>query len=114
MVTGSTRELLGDKFINRRVRTVRLKGIPEDVELFEVFENTDAASAVELKDFCGKYERALGNYEQGRHLEAVRSLQEIMANNADPDGPTLALLMRSVSALGHIEQGSPIEEMSSK
>jgi hypothetical protein len=37
-----------------------------------------------------------------------------MANNADPDGPTLALLMRSVSALGQIEQGSPIEEMSSK
>lgn len=114
MVTGSTRELLGGKFINRRVRTVRLKGIPEDVELFEVFENADAATAEALKDFSVKYERALGHYEQARHLEAVRALQEILANNADPDGPTLALLMRSVAALGQIEQGTPIEEMFSK
>ena len=114
LVTGSTLELLGGKFINRRVRTVRLKGIPEDVTLFEIFENSDAASAASLRDFTEKYERALGHYESSRHLEAVRSLQEIMANNADPDGPTLALLMRSVSALGQIEQGSPIEEMSSK
>lgn len=111
LVTESTKALLGDKFTTRRIRKVRLKGIPEPVDLFEV---SDQAGVNEPPEFRAKYEQALGHYEAGRHLEAVKGLQNLMANTSEPDGPTLALLMRSVAALGQIEPGAPIEEMSSK
>lgn len=111
LVTASTRALLEDKFPTRRVRRVRLKGIPEPVELFEVPDDHSHSLPAE---FRGSYEQALVHYEEGHYLEAVKALQHLMANNAEPDGPTLALLMRAVAALGQIEQGTPIEEMTSK
>lgn len=111
LVTASTRALLDEKVPVRRVRKVMLKGIPEAVDLYEVPESSGGA---ELGDFIKRYELSLKHYEEGRHLEAVKGLQNLLANAAEPDGPTLALLMRAVAALGQIEQGSPVEEMQGK
>ncbi len=111
LLTGTTKAHLPDLLPMRRIRKVRLVGIPEPVELYEV---STPGSISESLEFRTQYEQALKHYEDGRHLEAVRTLQAILANHADPDGPTLALLIRAVAALGHVEQGSPIENMANK
>jgi adenylate cyclase len=111
LLTGTTKAHLPDLLPMRRIRKVRLVGIPEPVELYEV---STPGSISESLEFRTQYEQALKHYEDGRHLEAVRTLQAILANHADPDGPTLALLIRAVAVLGHVEQGSPIENMANK
>lgn len=112
LITGTTKALLPESLPTRRIRKVRMVGIPEPVELYEL---AAPGSIVEAKDFRSQYEQALAHYEENRHLEAVRNLQNILANHhTEPDGPTLALLIRAVAALGHVEQGSPVENMASK
>jgi adenylate cyclase len=94
LVTGATREKLGDGFMTRRLTRARVVNIAEPVELVELAADPPPGW-IELRD---AYEAALADFEAGRLLDATRRLGPLLAAHPD-DGPALLLLTRAVQAL---------------
>jgi adenylate cyclase len=97
LITGSTREQLGDGFATRRICRARLTGMDEPVDLFEL---QSAAVADEWKIHRDAYEWALGLYENRKWGEACAALVELLADyKSEVDGPTVALVSRTAECL---------------
>ena len=94
MITGSTRRLLGDAFLVRRLCSVQVVNIAEPVELFEL----DCGDALRRDELFPLYEEALAAFEAGNFSNAARLLGGLL--DAFPgDGPGLVLLSRAVDAM---------------
>jgi adenylate cyclase len=96
ILTGSTRQHLGDAFAARRLCKARLAGVVDAVDLYELHDGSDAPAWCARRD---TYERALGLYESGDWAGACQALNPLVTDMTQQDEPTLALLVRAADAL---------------
>ena len=94
LVTKGTREKLSEEIVVRRVGRVRLMGIPEPVDLFEL-PPADQPGRHALRE---AYEGALEDFENGRFRRAARALGNLVTEYPG-DGPSLVLISRAASLL---------------
>lgn len=94
LVTGATKDLLGDALLTRRLGTVRVRNIDEPVGLYEVMRPS-LPGALELKT---TYEAALAEFENRRFHRATVLLGHILSSHSQ-DGPSLLLMSRAVRSL---------------
>lgn len=94
IITGSTRALLDDSFLTRRLCRVRVVNIVEPVDLYEL----DCGSDPRSRERFEQYEEALAAFDAGNFSTAAQALGNLLA--AWPgDGPSLVLLSRSVDCM---------------
>jgi len=94
IVTGSTRRLLDDSFMLRRLCAVQVVNIVEPVELFEL----DCAGDPGRAELFSRYEAALAAFD-GREFSTAARLLGAILGDFPGDGPTLVLLSRAVAAM---------------
>jgi adenylate cyclase len=111
VITAATQQQL-TSMRARRLGTVRVIGIREPVTLFAPPPGTCAG----WDDLCTRYEEALTAFESGDHRTATRLLRALISQPEHrADGPALALLERSVSAvLDHSGEMSAVWELPAK
>ncbi len=109
LITGQTANQLSNStnFATRRLATVRVVGIAEPLELFELRnsesnctgENSDKSDAAPINELlCTRYEKALKAYEAGDLKRAAGGLASLVQDFPD-DRPTIILLSRVVELL---------------
>ena len=97
MITGSTREQISEQFATRRLCKVRVVGIKQPVDFFELA--SDQATE-EWTQMAKVYEDALTMYENGQFGSACRSIYPLLAGQeGNYDIPSLNLVSRSVEAI---------------
>lgn len=94
LVTGATREKLGDEFHCRRIGKIEVVNIQEPVQLYELAPEDHA----DWSNWRDSYESALSCFEEKKFHDAARTLGELFTR-AQGDGPSLVLLHRSVNYL---------------
>lgn len=110
VITGTTKKKLTEAFHARRLATVRVKNMPDSVELHELVPERLAA----WLDVRRSYEFALEEFEQRRFREALKTLGNILAQHPD-DGPSAVLLSRTVNMiLSEANQFDPIWDLPGK
>ena len=92
LVTGATREKLGDGFQVRRIGKVEVINIKEPVQLYELAPDDHP----DMQSWRDSYETALACFEEKSFHEAARTLGELFTR-AQGDGPSLVLLHRAVN-----------------
>lgn len=92
IITGSTRELLDESFLVRRLCRVRLVNIATPVDLYEL-DCTDGR-----QEMFGEYAAALAAFDAGDFSTATKLLGNLLATWPG-DGPSLVLLSRSVDCM---------------
>jgi adenylate cyclase len=97
MMTGATRERIGETFATRRLCQARVVGIRGTVDLYELHaERGDP----EWHSRRAAYERALSLYEAGEWGEACQALYPVLSEGRDSyDVPSLTLIGRAVECL---------------
>jgi adenylate cyclase len=112
LITGSTREKLGDAFATRRLCRARVVGIDGAVDLYELEEESAAPERQAWRD---GYEQGLALYEAGDWRGACRCLHPLLAQQETLDVPSLILMGRAVEALrSPPEHFDGVIELSSK
>jgi adenylate cyclase len=109
LITEHTQGQLGQDFATRRLTKVRVVGIPQDVDLYELVADR-APAWVNLKK---RYEEALAVYEKGDCREAARQLGALSGD----DGPALVMCYRAMHHLVAVERGlefDPVWELPGK
>lgn len=98
LITGQTARQLPDRdsFPVRRLAKVRVVGIVQPIDLFELRR---VAEGIEPKDdLCRRYEQALQAFEVGDPKRAAGGLASLVQDYPD-DRPTIMLLSRAVERL---------------
>ncbi len=97
LITGTTRSEIGNAFPTRRLCRVRVVGINEPVDLFELHAvSADATWRVRRDQF----ESALEMFEAARWEEVCSTVFPLLRNpDNSHDGPSLSLLSRAVECL---------------
>jgi adenylate cyclase len=98
LITGSTQAPLGSAFATRRLCKVRVVGITEPVDLYELYAETASPEWVARRDM---YEGALADYEAKNWVSTCRGLYPLMADThyGGHDVPSLIIVARAVEAL---------------
>jgi adenylate cyclase len=98
LISGSTRVLLDDTFLSRRLCKVRVVGIGGAIDLYELRSSDQATPDwLGLKD---GYEHALALFEAGNFTGTLRALYTLLAKQEDHhDMPSLNLIGRAVEFL---------------
>ena len=94
IVTGSTRRLLDDSFLARRLCRVRVVNIVEPVDLYEL----DCGGEATCRERFARYEEALAAFDAGEFSTAAKVLGNLLATWPG-DGPALVLLSRAVDCM---------------
>jgi adenylate cyclase len=105
----ATRARLGPEFEIRRLCTARVVNILEPVELYELRARGGSGFGA-LRD---RYEKALEEFEHARFQEAARLLGEVLAHEP-ADGPTLALMSRTLEAMRRPGVFEPVWQLPGK
>jgi len=103
LITGSTKKSLSSNFLTRRLTEVRVVGISEPVQLYEI-QNDDSPSRRELIE---NYEWALDNFERQQFSEATVLLASLV-KEWPKDLPSQLLLRRAVAAISQTEPFDPV------
>jgi adenylate cyclase len=113
LITGSTRERLGNSFASRRLCRARVVGIAGEVELHELHGESASPEWQQRRE---SYEQALALYEAGKWSEASQAVFPILTGCGGAyDLPSLTLLGRAVDCLKSTPSSfDPILELKSK
>jgi adenylate cyclase len=115
LITGSTRAQIGDAFPVRRLCQVRVVGIQEPVDLYELHGTTASPEWLAFRD---SYEAALALYESQQWLKTCQTLLPLLERTAPSesfDHTTLKLMKRSWSCLETPpEHFDPVLDLTSK
>jgi adenylate cyclase len=112
LITGSTREKLGEAFATRRLCRARVVGIAGAVDLYELHAE---GATPEWQAWRDSYEKGLALFEAGDWRGACRALWPLLPQQETPDVPCLALMNRALEALlSPPERFDGIVELSSK
>jgi adenylate cyclase len=113
LITGATRDRLGDVFATRRLCRVRVVGIVEPVEVHELAGSSDDQAFAEHRT---AYENALSLYESGQWTKAVRVFESLTSTTPGRDDAATRLLFDRASAyaLSPPEQFDPVIVLESK
>ena len=109
LMTGTTKEALADHYLSRRLSAVRVVGIPEPVELFEVQPDDSLSN----QDLFARYAEALVCYERQETAEALGLLARIV-KEWPIDYPSQLLLKRTAACFGQTNPFDPVWTMSQK
>jgi adenylate cyclase len=104
LLTGQTQAQLNPSFLTRRLGQVRLVGLNQPVELYELFAN-DWPFAAEAKS---EYEKGLELFEQRQFAQAARTLIN-WRGQCPTDDTVLLLIQRAVK--GMVEGAPPDDEV---
>ena len=97
LITGATREALVSSFGTRRLARVRLVGMAEPVDVYELHAESPGQEWLDRRD---GFEAALALYEQRRFAEACRALSPLLSQpESQEDIPCLTLIARAVDGL---------------
>jgi adenylate cyclase len=96
LITGPTRERLPRETATRRIGGLRLQGIAEPVDVFELVPGVPGARWYERRD---AFEQALALFESRQWPDACRELASLVAAEEEYDIPTLQLLSRAVECM---------------
>jgi adenylate cyclase len=109
LITGFTKQLLGNALATRRLCQVRVVGIAGAVELFELYGDIAAGGR---QAFCESYETGLQLFETKQWSKACQTLLPLLEFG---DKPTLKLMNRALKCLEDPpEEFDPVEELSIK
>jgi adenylate cyclase len=113
LITGSTKAQLGDAFATRRLCKVRVVGIQDAVDLYELRAESAPAEWLGRRD---AYEQALTLFEAGQWHQAYQAIYPLLAGQAGSlDVPSLELASWSLECLKNPpERFDPILELKSK
>ncbi|MFN4260175.1 MAG: adenylate/guanylate cyclase domain-containing protein [Gemmataceae bacterium] len=113
LITGSTHALLKKRFATRRLCQVRVVGVGEAVNLYELHAETAEPAWRTRRD---AYENALTLYEAGQWAASCRAIYPLLGDQAGQyDIPSLNLLTRAIENMkSPPEEFDPVVEMSSK
>jgi adenylate cyclase len=110
LLTGWTQERLDGSFLTRRLGRVKVVGINQPVDLYELFSR-DCPHGIAGKT---EYEKALQLFEQGDFGPAARTLGN-WRGQAPTDDAVLMLMLRAVKAMVEGRpQGHPVWELTEK
>jgi adenylate cyclase len=97
LLTGATREQLGESFQVRRLCRAHVVGVGEAVQLYELFTCHPDAEWCRRRD---EYERGLAHFEAGDWTAACRTIHPLLEGQGPPyDIPSLNLIERAVQCL---------------
>ncbi|MCC7365220.1 MAG: GAF domain-containing protein [Dehalococcoidia bacterium] len=96
LISRATRDRLPSSFATRRLGGIRVQGVPDPVEVYELHPG---AGGPEWRDHRDTFERALLHFEIGQWSEACQLLAGLLTAGDGYDVPSLHLLSRSVECL---------------
>ena len=97
LLTGATREQLGESFPVRRLCQAHVVGIDEAVQLYELFTYNPDPEWRRRRD---EYERGLAHFEAGDWTATCRTIHPLLEVQGPPyDVPSLNLIERAVQCL---------------
>ncbi|MCC6510214.1 MAG: hypothetical protein IT423_14000 [Pirellulaceae bacterium] len=107
--TESTRALLSQAFLSRRLSRIRVVGIPEPVDIYQLMpeENED------LQSLCSRYEQALQLFEAQNFTEAIAQFANVK-KCWDTDTPSKLMLKRCVDAMNSSQPFDAVFNLLSK
>lgn len=114
LISGYTRRQISESFATRRIRSVKVVGINEPVDLYQVHAVSKNQPWME---FAETYERALKEFESGRFGEASKLLYPLISGkDGEYDVPSLGLMARTIQYMRSVppEGFCGIEELESK
>ena len=112
LITGSTRAQIDGGFATRRLCRVRLEGIGDATELYELH---DENAPEDWLNWRAEYEKGLAQYEGGQLVEACGTLHSLLLGRTKHDLPTVTLLARAAQALKEPpEHFDPVIELEHK
>ena len=82
LISGATRELLGDRFIVRSLDRVRVVNVNTPIRLYELICEREGADPV-LVAYYEKWEKALADFEEGKYEQALSQFKALAAQKAD-------------------------------
>lgn len=109
LITKKTRVRLSAEFATRRLCTVKVVNIPEEVDLYELCPEPPA----EFAELRTSYEEALASFDNQQCEQAFGQLCTLLSRFSG-DGPSLALLGRLVPVLDDARKFSRIWELPGK
>jgi len=104
LTTRATLDETGDQFLSRRLDKVRVVGINEPVQLYELLETQDDAEEWQ-KEMVHNYENAISLFEKRDWAAAAEAFQYVLISNP-ADSPSKIYLRRSEA----YHRNPPIEE----
>ena len=96
MVTGTTRQHLGPRFVTRHLCKARVVNIDRPIDLYEVVSCEQGQELGQIE----RYEKALQEYEKQNFRVAASILGPLLVDCPN-DGASLMLMSRVVDALLH-------------
>lgn len=113
LITGATRQQLGDTFATRRLCQARVVGIPQPVDLYELHAEKAETGWLERRD---GYEQALAQFEAREWAKTLQTLRGLIAGQQGQyDVPSLDLAIRSLECLKNPPDNfSPVLDLKSK
>lgn len=98
LISRSTQEQLSSRFATRRLFQVRMVGIQDAVQLYELHRNEESGSWVQRRNL---YEEALSMFEDERWSTACQCVQPLLFEKDDGqiDLPSLILATRAIDCL---------------
>lgn len=94
LISGSTKQMIGNSFATRRLRKVRVIGINQPVDIYQLHAEV---SSIEWRSDTDVYESALKHYEANEFGPACRDLYPLISNqNGNYDAPSLSLMAKSI------------------
>lgn len=82
LISGATRELLGDRFIVRSLDRVRVVNVNTPIRLYELICEREGADPA-LVAYYEKWEKALADFEEGKYEQALSQFKALAAQKAD-------------------------------
>ncbi len=92
--TESTHKLLSESFLSRRLSRVRVVGIPEPVDLYQLMPEANE----DARQLCSEYEQLLQLFESQKLTEAIGQFANVK-KRWDSDMPSQLMLNRCVAAM---------------
>jgi adenylate cyclase len=97
LISGFTKKLVGSAFATRKLRKIRVVGINEPVDIYQLHAEV---SSIEWRSDADIYESALKHYEASEFGPACRDLYPLIANqNENYDTASLSLMAKSIEYL---------------
>ena len=82
LISGATRELLGDRFIVRSLDRVRVVNVNTPIRLYELICEHEGASA-DVVAYYENWEKALADFEEGQYESALNQFKALAAQKED-------------------------------
>ncbi len=98
LITDSTKHLIGDEFLTRRLPQIRVVGVNEPVSIYELHGDDPSGSWSQRRHV---YEKSLDLFEREEWADACQTIQPLLSKQEDgtTDHPSILLAGRAIDCL---------------